>query len=384
MIVAVPKENFPGELRVALVPQEVTALLKRKIQVVIEAGAGLAAGYPDAAYAEKGASLVNSRAELFKTADVIVQVRAYGSNPSAGKSDLEFLRKGQVVLGFCDPLSNLTQVNELRERGISVLAMELVPRITRAQSMDALSSMANIAGYKSVLLAGMHLPKIFPMMITAAGTIAPTKVLVLGVGVAGLQAIATAKRLGAVVEAYDVRPEVKEQVLSVGGKFVELKLDNSNAGGQGGYAKEQSAEFLAQQRALLAHHVQLNDVVITTAAIPGKRAPVLVTAEMVRGMKPGSVIVDLAAETGGNCELTKAGETTVVNNVTIVGPSNLPATVPFHASQLYARNIATVLSHISTLEGALKLDTQDEITRDMMACHQGEIVSPRVAAVMGK
>jgi NAD(P) transhydrogenase subunit alpha len=377
MLVAVLKETFPGEKRVALIPAEVTRLTKRKCEVIVEAGAGAAAGFLDAMYEAKGAR-VGSRADALAKAEVVVCVRALGANAATGAADAAALRAGQALIGFLDPLGSPKALQPVQGKGVHAFSMELMPRITRAQSMDALSSMANIAGYKAVLLAASALPKMFPMMITAAGTVSPAKVLVLGAGVAGLQAIATAKRLGAVVEAYDVRPEVKEQVVSVGGKFVELQLETAGAGDKGGYAKAQSEEFYKKQQEQLAQYVRAADVIITTAAIPGRRAPTLITAEMLKGSKPGAVLVDLAAETGGNCALTKPGETTVAEGVTILGPLNVPGTVPAHASQLYARNVVTFLEHLTTLEGTLKLDREDEITRETLVVHNGEVVHPRV------
>ena len=373
MIVGVVKETFPGERRVALIPAAIGPLTKAGLQVVVEAGAGLAAGFTDAQYAEKGAKLV-TRAEAL-AADCLLQVRSLGANPVAGQADLPLLHAGQVVIGTCDPLTMPAEAKALAERGVTLFALELVPRITRAQSMDVLSSMANIAGYRAVLLAATSLTKMFPMMTTAAGTITPAKVFVVGAGVAGLQAIASARRLGAVVSAYDVRPIAKEQVQSLGGKFIEMPLDAAE--GQGGYAKAMDEEFYRKQRELMTRVVAENDVVITTAAIPGKKAPTLVTAEMVRGMAPGSVIVDLAAERGGNCELTRPGETVVENGVTILGPANLPAEVPYHASQMFAKNISTFLLHLIK-DGKFHIDLEDEITRETLVTQDGEVVHPKV------
>ncbi|MBW2713956.1 MAG: NAD(P) transhydrogenase subunit alpha, partial [Deltaproteobacteria bacterium] len=304
--------------------------------MTIEAGAGVKAGFPDAEYSEVGAKLAVSRADVFSSADVICQVKSPGANPDAGASDLDQFRSGQVVIGFHEPLLAHDATKSLAERGVSAVSMELVPRISRAQSMDALSSMATVAGYKGVLLAASELPRFFPMFMTAAGTVAPAKVLVLGAGVAGLQAIATAKRLGAVVSGYDVRPVVREQVESLGAKFVELDIETEGAEDSGGYAKEQSDEFIARQQAAMAEVIAAHHVIITTAAIPGRPSPILVTEDMVRGMEPGSVIVDLASERGGNCALTQPGETTQAHGVTIMGPVNLPTTMPYHASQMYS------------------------------------------------
>ena len=381
MIVGVPKETFPGETRVSLVPAALGPLGNRGLEIVIEAGAGTEAGYGDRLYQEKGATVAHDRADLFKRADVIAQVRALGANPEAGMSDLDLMREGQIVVGTCDPLIMHDANRALADRGVSLLSLELMPRITRAQSMDILSSMATIAGYKAVLIAADTLPKMFPMMMTAAGTISPARAFVVGAGVAGLQAIASAKKLGAVVEAYDVRPAVKEQVESLGGKFVELELETGDAEDAGGYAKAMDEEFYRKQREMMIKVVAANDVVITTAAVPGKKAPILVTEEMVRGMQPGSVIVDLAAERGGNCELTKPGETVRVHGVTIIGPLNIPATIPFHASQMFSKNVATFLLHLVN-DGAVTLDLEDEITAGTLVTHQGKIVHPMVLGLM--
>jgi H+-translocating NAD(P) transhydrogenase subunit alpha len=382
MTVGVPLETYPGEKRVALVPTLAAQLKKKGLEVIVEAGAGASAGYTDAAYEEKGARL-GTRAEVFSSADAILQVRTLGANPEAGRSDLELLRRGQVVIGFAEPLTQTAEVQALAEKGALAFSMELMPRITRAQSMDALSSMATVAGYEAVLLAAVHLPKMFPMMMTAAGTIAPARVFVIGAGVAGLQAIASSKRLGAIVEAYDVRPAVKEQVESLGGRFVELPIESAKAEGEGGYAKAMDEEFYRRQRELMATVIAANDVVISTAAVPGKRAPILVTREMVAGMAPGSVVVDIAAERGGNCELTQPGETVVSNGVTILGPLNLPSRAPFHASQMYAKNITTFLLHMVNKEGKLEIDPEDEIVRETLLTRDGEVVHPRVLEVIG-
>ncbi len=374
MTVGIVKETFPGEKRVALVPANVPQYQKFGLDILIEKGAGMAAGYPDSAYETKGAKIVDDRAELFSSADIILFVRGLGANPDAGKSDLELMRKGQVLAGLFEPLSEPESTKILAEKGVTVFSMELMPRITRAQSMDTLSSMATIAGYRAVLLAAEALPRMFPMMMTAAGTIAPAHVFVVGAGVAGLQAIASAKRMGAVVQAYDVRPVVKEQVESLGGKFVELELDTGDAETKGGYAKEMGEEFLKKQREMMTRVVAENDVVITTAAVPGKKAPILVTADMVRGMKPGSVVVDIAAERGGNCELTKAGETVIENDVKILGPVNMPADVPYHASQMYSKNLTNFVS-LLVKEGKLQLDSDDEIIRATMIARDGKVMS---------
>jgi NAD(P) transhydrogenase subunit alpha len=382
MIVGFVKETFPGERRVALAPNVLPALARVEVETIFEAGAGIEAGFPDSSYEEKGSKAVASRAEVFSKADVILQVRGYGANLEHGAADLELVRSGQTLIGTHEPLTSLDAMKDLAAKGVTLFALELVPRITRAQSMDILSSMATIAGYKAVLLAADYLPKMFPMMMTAAGTIKPAKAFIIGGGVAGLQAISSARRMGAVVEAYDIRPAVKEQVESLGAKFVEMELDASEAEDSGGYAKEMGEEFYKRQRELMTKVIAENDVVITTAAVPGKKAPVLITEEMVKGMAAGSVIVDIAAERGGNCELTKAGEVTVQHGVTIVGPVNIPATVPYHASQMYAKNITTLLLNM-TKEGQLNLDMEDEITSGTMVAHGGEITNPMVREAMG-
>lgn len=381
MKVAVAKESYPGERRVAMVPASISALAKMGCDVAIESGAGLAAGFTDDDYREQGAEIVGERRSLLQSADVLVQVRALGANPQADLADLELLHAGQVIVAMCDPLGNPSGVEQLAQRGITLFAMELIPRITRAQSMDVLSSMATIAGYKAVLLAANRLPKLFPMMMTAAGTLTPAKVFVIGAGVAGLQAIASARRLGGVVQAYDVRPAVKEQIESLGAKFVEMALETSSAEGAGGYAKQLGEDFYRQQRELMGRVVASSDVCITTAAIPGKPSPRLITAEAVRNMAPGSVIVDLAAERGGNCELTRADEIVVEHGVTILGPTNLPSEVPTHASQMYAKNVTNFLKLI-TRDGALNLNLDDEVVRDTLTAHEGRVVSPRLRELL--
>ena len=368
MKVAIPKERAQDERRVALVPDTAAKLIAAGLEVSVEEGAGSSAFVPDNAYEKAGVKVVKGAAALLKEADVVLKVQA----PSGDEVDL--LKKGAVLISFLQPATQGDIVNALATRGVTAFSLELVPRISRAQSMDALSSQASAAGYKAVLIAAARLGKFFPMMMTAAGTVAPARVLVMGAGVAGLQAIATARRLGAVVSAYDVRTAVKDEVKSLGATFIELPLEAQE--GQGGYAKEQSEEFLRKQRELIGEHIAKSDVVITTAAIPGRRAPLLVTAEMVKGMRPGSVIVDLAAETGGNVELTKAGEDVDVDAVTIVGTRNVPSTMPLHASQLYARNVANLLLHL-VKDGAINLDFADEITKGSCVTHGGEIVNER-------
>ena len=382
MKIGVVTETFPGERRVALVPSSIPSLKKAGLDVLIEQAAGERAGFTDAAYREKGAQIVAGRGDVFAGADVLLQVRTAGAAGEPGVQDLSLMRPGQIVIGMADPLGSPQGVGDLAGRHVTAFALELIPRITRAQSMDVLSAMATIAGYKAVLLAAGTLPRMFPLLTTAAGTVTPAHVFIVGVGVAGLQAISTSRRLGAVVEAYDVRPAVKEQVQSVGAKFVELPLDTAQSEDKGGYAKAQDETFYQRQRDMMVKVVAANDVVITTAVVPGKKAPVLVTAEMVRGMAPGSVIVDLAAERGGNCELTRADQTVVEQGVTILGPTNLPATVPYHASQMYAKNITTFLLHL-VKDGHVKVDTADEITRDTLITERGEVVNPRIREALG-
>ncbi len=382
MIVGIPKETFPGQKQVAIVPDGVAALKKAGLEIMLEAGAGNEAGYPDELYREKGAQLAGSRAEVFQRSDIILQVQAFGANPEKGMEDLELTHEGQAVVAFLDPLSAAESVKKLAERRLKAFAMELMPRITKAQSMDALSSLATVTGYKAVLMAADNLPRMFPMMMTAAGTVSPARAFVIGAGVAGLQAIATAKRLGAVVLAYDVRPAVKEQVESLGGKFIELELETDESEDKSGYAKAMGEEFYRKQREMMTKVVAENHVVITTAAVPGKKAPILITAEMVKGMRPGSVIVDLAAERGGNCELTRAGETVVSHGVTIIGPINLPATIPYHSSQMYSKNISTFLLHL-VKEGELVIDLSDEITSETLLTMNGEVLNPPVREILG-
>lgn len=377
MIVGVPKEAFPGERRVALVPVAVPNLLKAGFQVLVESGAGVSAGYPDADYAEKGAQLASTRAEVFKSADVIVQVLSFGSNDVTGKDDLALFRRDQTVIGFLRPFGSIESAQQLAATGVTAFSVELMPRITRAQSMDALSSMATICGYKAVLLAADRLPRMFPMLTTAAGTITPARVFIIGAGVAGLQAISTARRLGAVASAYDLRPAAKEQVQSLGGRFIELPIEARDAQDARGYARQQDETFFQRQRELLGNVVAESDVVISAAVVPGKKPPVLVTREMVERMAPGSVIVDLASERGGNCELTKAGQRVIEHGVTIIGYINVASTVPYHASQMYAKNLTAFLLHLGK-EGKLQLNLADEITRDTLLTRGGEVMNSRV------
>ncbi|MGH9862145.1 MAG: Re/Si-specific NAD(P)(+) transhydrogenase subunit alpha [Candidatus Acidiferrales bacterium] len=364
MVVGVPKETAPTEQRVGLVPELVPKLTKAGLEVVVQSGAGLSAGFLDAAYVEKGARL---EAEVFDKADIILKVQP----PTI--EEITRMKEGSILIGFLQPYTNPTGIKALAAHKVTAFSMELMPRITRAQAMDALSAMSTIAGYKAVLIAASHLPKFFPLLMTAAGTVTPARVLVIGAGVAGLQAIGTAKRLGAVVEAYDTRPAVKEQVESLGARFVELGLETEDAEDKGGYAKAQSEEFYGKQQEMMSKHVMAADVVIPTALVPGQRAPLLITAEMVRGMRPGSVIVDLAAEQGGNCAFTEPGREIVRHGVMILGPINLPSTVPFHASEMYARTVTNYLLHLLK-DGRLPLDLEDELTRGPLVTHQGEVL----------
>jgi NAD(P) transhydrogenase subunit alpha len=377
VIIGVPREIYPGERRVALVPIVVPNLVKAGFEVAIEKGAGVEAGYPDALYAEKGAKIVPDRAGLFANAEIVVQVLCYGSNDINGKADLPLLRRGQILIGFLRPLGSAEVIQQIAGTGVTSFSVELMPRSTRAQSMDVLSSMGTICGYKAVLIAADTLPRIFPMLTTAAGTITPARVLVIGAGVAGLQAIATARRLGAVVSAYDLRPASKEQVQSLGGRFIELPIEAKDAQDARGYGTAQDESFYAKQRELLARVVAESDVVVTTAVVPGKKAPVLVTAEMVKAMAPGSVIFDLAGERGGNCELTQSGKTIVEHGVTIIGRINIATEVPYHASQMYARNVTAFLLHLAK-DGKLQMNLQDEITRETLLTRDGEVVNQRV------
>ncbi|TAN31434.1 Re/Si-specific NAD(P)(+) transhydrogenase subunit alpha [bacterium] len=374
MRVAIPKERAQDEHRVALVPDTAAKLIAAHLQVSVETGAGASAFIADEVYEQAGVEVVEGAPSLLRKADAVLKVQA----PAAAEVDL--LKPGSVLISFLQPATQGDVVKALAGRGVTAFSLELLPRISRAQSMDALSSQASAAGYKAVLMAAERLGKFFPMMMTAAGTVAPARVLVMGAGVAGLQAIATARRLGAVVSAYDVRPAVKEEVQSLGATFIALPLETQE--GEGGYAREQSEEFLGKQRELIGEHVAKSDVVITTAAVPGRRAPLLVTGEMVKAMRPGSVIVDLAAETGGNVELTQAGKDVDVAGVTIIGTRNVPSTMPLHTSQLFARNVANLLLHL-VKDGAIALDFNDEITKGSCVTHGGEIVNERARQLVG-
>lgn len=362
-----------------MTPRACEALIKLKLEVVVEQSAGLYAGFPDEEYAKRGVRLA-AREAVFQEAGLIVQARTPGANPEHGRADLAMLRSGQILIGFGEPLTAVRECMQIAEAGVTFFAMELVPRITRAQAMDALSSMASVAGYEAVLIAAVTLPKLMPMMMTAAGTLTPAKVLVLGAGVAGLQAIATARRLGALVSAYDVRSAVKEQIESLGAKFVVLDIESAE--GQGGYAKAMDEAYYKRQRELLGAVLKEQDVVITTAAVPGRKAPILITAEMAEAMAPGSVIVDIAAERGGNCELTKAGETVVHNGISIVGPVNLASRAPYHASQMYATNIVNLLKLMVNKEGVLNIDRNDEVIRETLVTHEGKVVNTKVSELL--
>jgi len=372
MMVGVPAECFPGERRVALVPELVSKLTAAGLEVHVQLGAGVKAGFGDKDYEEKGARLAS---DVFAKADVLLKVRP----PIA--DEIQKLREASVLIGLLDPYTSAAQIRLLGARKVTSFAMELMPRIARAQPMDTLSAMSTVAGYKAVLLAANRLPKFFPLLMTAAGTITPARVFVVGAGVAGLEAIGTAKRLGAVVEAYDTRPAVKEEAQSVGAKFVELTLDTKDAEEKGGYAKAESPEFYQKQQEMMFEHVAAADVVITAALVRGRHAPILITEEMVRAMRPGSVLVDLASAQGGNCALTEADKEVVRYGVVIMGPTNLPSTMPFHSSQMYARTVTNFLLHLFP-NGKIRLDLNDELTHATLVTHQGEMVNDALKAAL--
>jgi NAD(P) transhydrogenase subunit alpha len=380
MQIGVVKELLPGESRVAMVPKCIETLAKSGLQVVVETGAGVKAGFTDESYIASGAKIVPDRASVYQS-DIVLQVRACGAQRGYTDVDRSMLRNGQLLIAMLDPLGEPQVIADYAPSGAALFSLELIPRITRAQSMDILSSQATIAGYRAVLMAAMELPKMFPMMMTAAGTLTAARVFVIGVGVAGLQAIATARKLGGVVSAYDVRPACREQVESLGGKFVELQLENSGSEDKGGYAKAMDEEFYRKQRELLSSVIKQSDVVITTAAIPGKKSPTLVTADAVKSMAPGSVIIDLGAERGGNCELTKPGEKTQVHGVTIIGPTNIAAEIPQHASQMFANNVVKFLSNM-VKQGQVFLNTEDEIIRETLVARGGQVVHPRLQSLL--
>ena len=373
MKVGVVKEILPGERRVAIVPDTVPKLTGAKLDVAVQAGAGSQAFYADEAYQKAGATLVPDARAVLSQADAVLKVQP----PSL--DEVKALKSGAILISFLQPSAHADVVKALATQKVTAFSLELVPRISRAQSMDALSSQAGVSGYKSVIMAADRLGKFFPLLITAAGTVTPARVLVLGAGVAGLQAIATARRLGAVVEAYDVRPAVKDEVKSLGATFVELALEAQE--GAGGYAREQSEEFLRRQRELIGDHVAASDVVITTAAVPGRKAPILVTKDMVGRMRPGSVIVDLAADTGGNVDITKAGDVITVNGVTIDGTRNVASTMPVHASQLFSRNVSTLLLSL-VKDGQANIDFSDEIVKGSCLTNAGELVHPQAKALL--
>ncbi len=382
MNIGVPKESCPDEERVALVPSAAAQLIKSGHKVLVEAGAGRSAGYPDRDYGAAGALIVTQRKDLFERADFLFMVRGPGATPDCSMDDLRWMRPGQGLIAFLNPLMSHDAARALAATGVTALALELIPRISRAQSMDALSSMASLAGYKGVLLAANSLPKIFPLMMTAAGSLMPAKVFVIGAGVTGLQACATAKRMGALVSAYDIRPAVKEQVQSVGAQFVEFALPVTEAEDRRGYARAQSDEFYRRQREEMGKILADSDVVMATAGVPGKKAPVLITEDMVKGMPPRSVIVDLMADLGGNCALTEPGRTVVKYGVTLIGPTNLPSSVAYHASQMLARNITALFDHITDMDGRLSLHMKEEITVNTLLCRDGEIVNERVRELL--
>jgi NAD(P) transhydrogenase subunit alpha len=383
VIIGIPSEIKTGERRVAMSPVNVKSLTDKGIKVLFQANAGDASGYPDAEYEQAGATITTDRAEIFAAADILLQVQSFGSNNDNSDGDLASLRSGQVVIGMMDPLATPSAAKALAGTGATAIALELVPRISRAQSMDVLSSMATLAGYKAVLMGASASPRIFPMLMTAAGTLKPARVLIMGVGVAGLQACATAKRLGALVEAYDVRPAAREQIISVGAKPVELDLDTGESEGAGGYAKAQGEDFLRRQRELMTAVIAEQDIIITTAAIPGAKSPILVTEDMVKAMKPGSVIVDLAAERGGNCDLTQQGKTIIAHGVTIIGPENVPSELAYHATQMYGKNLQTLLELIIDGEGNLNLDFKDEIVAGTVVAHRGDVPHPHMRKLLG-
>ena len=381
IILGIPSETHSQERMVALAPQNITPLKEIGVEVLIEHNAGINAGFSDQHYVDAGATIAPKRSEIFNLANIIAQVRGPSKNPESGQKDIDNLRNGQIIIGFLQPQFSLEEIKQIADKGSTSIAMELIPRITKAQNMDALSSLANLAGYKAVLLAASLMPKIFPLMMTASGTLRPAKVLVIGAGVAGLQAIATAKRLGSLVTGYDIRPTVKEQVESLGAKFLEDDLKNTEVETNSGYAKEMSEDFYANQQKLLSQAISETDAVITTAAVPGKQAPILITQEMVSNMKAGSVIVDLASETGGNCALTEANQTVQHNNVSIIGTTNLHSTLPTHASQVYSNNIANLVSYIVKNNNS-EMDLQDPILKEVVVTHKGTIVHPTIKSLL--
>jgi NAD(P) transhydrogenase subunit alpha len=379
MIIAIPKEILPGENRVAVIPDVASKLIKSGFEVKVEKDAGLNAGFVNQKYESAGAKVVDL-SELYKDADVVLKVQKPLLHPDLKKNEIDLMKEGTLLITFLYPLINFELAKKCAEKGINVISMDMIPRTTLAQKMDALSSQANIAGYKSVIMCANELGKIFPLLMTAAGTISPAKVVIMGAGVAGLQALGTAKRLGAVVEVSDIRPAVKEEVQSLGGKFIEVETDESMQD-ERGYAKEASEEFLKKQKELIFKHVTEADIVITTALVPGKKAPVLVTEEMVKNMKPGSVILDMAVEFGGNCQVSELGKKVKKYNVTIIGEPNLPSLVPTHASEMYAKNTLALLQHISK-DGKVNLNPEDEIVKGSLITHNKEVVNPRIKELL--
>lgn len=389
MILGIPKEIVEGETRVAIVPESVGKLTgKLGHTVKIESGAGLASGFSDAEYTKEGAEVTSDAASIYSQSDVVLKVQRPIDHPALGKHELDLMKKGALYIGFFQPLNHPQLAKRAAETGVNVIAMDQIPRITKAQRMDVLSSQTNLAGYKATLIAADSMKKIFPLMMTAAGTISPAKVVILGAGVAGLQAIATAKRLGAVVEVSDVRPAVKEQVLSLGGRYIEPPEEEAqsesanNMEDKGGYAKQASEDFIRRQQEILTRHLADADAVITTANVPGRKAPLLITDAMLQAMRPGAVIVDMAAESGGNCSVTKANETVVVNGVSVIGVTNLPALVPYHASQLYSRNILSLVEYLSK-EGAVVLNLEDEIVKGALITHNGAVIQEATKNLLG-
>lgn len=380
VIITVPKENLSGENRVAVIPDVASKLIKSGFEVHVETNAGINAGFPDEQYESVGVKIVKDINQLYSSADVVLKVQRPVEHPEIKKPELELMKEGTLLITFLYPLHNFQFAKECADKGINVISMDMIPRTSFAQKMDALSSQANLAGYKSVLMCANYLGKIFPLMMTAAGTISPSRVVIMGAGVAGLQALGTAKRLGAVVEVSDIRSAVKEEVQSLGGKFIEVKTDE-NMQDEGGYAKEASEEFLKKQKELLFKHITEADIVITTALIPGKKAPVLVTEEMVKNMKPGSVILDMAVEFGGNCEVSEKDKIVTKYGVTIIGESNLPSLIPTHASEMYSKNILNLLNHISK-EGKVELDLEDEVVKGALITYNKEVVNPRIKELL--
>lgn len=380
MIIAIPKEILPGENRVACIPDVAAKFIKAGFEVQVEKNAGLNAGYTDDQYASAGTKIIDKTEDLYSNADIVLKVQRPVQHPDLGKNEIEFLKKGAILISFVYVLHYPEVAKKCAEHGVELISMDMIPRTTLAQKMDALSSQANLSGYKSVLITANTLGKIFPLMMTAAGTISPAKVVIMGAGVAGLQALGTAKRLGAVVEVSDIRPAVKEEVQSLGGKFIEVETDE-NMQDAGGYAKEASPEFLKKQKEVIFKHVTEADIVITTALVPGKKAPVLVTEEMVKNMRPGSVVLDMATEFGGNCEISEIGKTVKKYGVTIIGEPNLPSLVPHHASDMYSKNILNLIQHIGK-EGKIELKLEDEIVKGCLITHNGEVINERVKALL--